>query len=123
MGLRYLYDTNIFIYYFSGTLKENYFSVEFIEGNQITISTIVRMEVLSHPNIKEHEEAYYKEFLNQFKILPIDSAVEDQAINIRRKYKVKLPDAIIAATAMVSDSILVTKNTGDFRKITGLKLI
>ncbi|HAL83190.1 MAG TPA: hypothetical protein DCO83_13965 [Mucilaginibacter sp.] len=44
-------------------------------------------------------------------------------IELRKKYKIKLPDALIAATALHYRLILITRNISDFNKIAGLKII
>jgi len=49
--------------------------------------------------------------------------VVDRAIQIRKKFRVKTPDAIIAATAMEVGAVLVTRNEGDFKKVDGLQVI
>lgn len=53
-------------------------------------------------------------FLSGFQSLPIDEQVSDLAVAIRQKHRVKLPDAIVWATAQVNSRILVTRNTKDF---------
>jgi len=123
MGLKYLYDTNIYINFLSGILKEDYlFSYDFLSENDILISSIVRMEFLSHPNIKPQDESFFRELIRQFKIIPIDFMIEDEAIQIRKQYKLKLPDAIIAATAIFEDATLVTYDKKDFQRVKELKL-
>src|SRR3990172_8170556 len=118
MGLKYLYDTNIYINFLSGILKEDYlFSYDFLSENDILISSIVRMEFLSHPNIKPQDESFFRELIRQFKIIPIDFMIEDEAIQIRKQYKLKLPDAIIAATAIFEDATLVTYDKKDFQRV------
>lgn len=56
-------------------------------------------------------------------ILPPWQASFLKGIEVRKNYSVKLPDAIIAATALVHDYTLVTRNASDFKKISGLKLL
>jgi len=53
-------------------------------------------------------------------VLDLTENVVDECISIRKKHKIKLPDAIIAATAFVYDLILITLNTSDFKNIEGL---
>ncbi|MDD1414992.1 type II toxin-antitoxin system VapC family toxin, partial [Dolichospermum sp. ST_con] len=60
--------------------------------------------------------------LSQFNTVPLLREIENQTIQIKRQYKIKLPDAIIAATAINQDAFLVTRNVGDFKGITGLKI-
>lgn len=102
---------------------KQFFENNFITENKILSSQIVRMEILSFSRLTKEEEADINKLLAQCEIIGISKEIEDETISIRRKHKVKLPDAIIAASAIVTDSILVTKNIEDFRKINGLKLI
>ena len=65
-----------------------------------------------------------EEFINLATILPLDKVVTKKAIELRRNNrKLKLGDAIIAATAMVHQLTLMNKNTKDFMKIEGLQII
>ena len=49
-----------------------------------------------------------------FEIIPLDLAVAESAVQLRRAHRLRLPDAIIWATAQVNDAVLVTRNTKDF---------
>ena len=62
-------------------------------------------------------------FMNDCSMLDLTSEIIDKTISIRKKYKIKLPDAIIAATALVYDLILFSRNTADFKNIQELKVI
>jgi predicted nucleic acid-binding protein len=72
------------------------------------ISFITRMEVLAFPSISPAEKERALRFLQDVLILPIDDDIIDAAIEIRRKYRPKLPDAIVAATAHVYGASLIT---------------
>ncbi len=123
MGLTYLYDTNIFIDFFSGRSRiDEIFSFDFINQNDIIISQINRIELLSHPNILPAEEKMFEFFLNSFRIININTEIEKLTIQLRRKYKLKLPDAIIASTAISENAEIVTRDLKDFSKIKELKL-
>ena len=123
MGLTYLYDTNIFIDFFSGTSRiDDIFNVEFINQNDIIISQINKIELLSHPNITLSDEKKFEIFLNSFRIININTQIEKLTIQLRRKYKLKLPDAIIAATAINENAEIVTRDLKDFSKVKELKL-
>jgi len=56
-------------------------------------------------------------------IFPLNDEVVDKTIKVRKKYKLKLPDAIIAATALVNNLTLITHNKKDFQKVKNLKVI
>lgn len=124
MGLKYLFDTNVFIDYFSDRLQDkSIFDIEFISENEILISPIVRMELLSHPNVSENDDKLFTELLNSFKTRAIDIEIENKTILLRKKYKLKLPDSIIAATVIVEDAILVTRDKKDFQKVEELTIL
>lgn len=62
-------------------------------------------------------------FLRYTQILYINQKIIDKTILIRKTYKLKLPDALIAATAMTNDFILIADNDKDFKRIPDLKYI
>ena len=65
-----------------------------------------------------------EEFVDTATVIPLDQAVTKQTIDLRRKYnKLKLGDAIIAATALVHQLSLITRNVDDFKNIEGLNII
>jgi predicted nucleic acid-binding protein len=66
------------------------------------------MELLGYPSIAAEEEVCLMRFLSLTKILPISDAVCDRAIILRRNTRLKLPDAMIASTAICFDLILAT---------------
>jgi len=121
--LKYLFDTNIFIAQLVNDPKAvEFFSPFFLSQNDIVTSQIVRMELLSYPGITLQSETIIKLLLDEFEVISIDDNIEREAINLRRNFKIKLPDAIIAATSIVEKAELVTFNTKDFTKIKELKL-
>ena len=71
-------------------------------------SVIVRMELLSKRNMAGNEELDIREFLDDLIIVPLDDAIEQKAIEIRRAVAIKLPDCIVAATAIILNAILLT---------------
>jgi predicted nucleic acid-binding protein len=93
-------------------------------GDKWLISFITRMEVLAFPGISAAEKERALTFLQDVSIIPINEQIEAAAIEVRRKYRPKLPDAVIAATALVLGASLVT---GDGplskKKIHGLSTI
>jgi predicted nucleic acid-binding protein len=75
------------------------------------------MELLSFPTITSEEEQAVNEFLDCVNVMPLDDRIEDIAIHLRRAARNRLPDAIIAATAIRLDATLVTHDA-DLAKIT-----
>ena len=121
--MKYLYDTNIFIYYLADDITVNsWFTEEFLNLHEILISPIIRIELLSFTGLSKEEEQSIEDLLSQFNTVPLLREIENQTIQIKRQYKIKLPDAIIAATAINQDAFLVTRNISDFKGITGLKI-
>jgi len=111
----YLIDTNIIIYYLEGVQA----AVSFLgtHRGRLTISPITWMETLSYP-FSADEEHVVRAFLQEFRLIEISSPVMELSVEIRRMKKMKLPDAIIAASAIHNDLILVTRNIKDFKGTT-----
>lgn len=81
------------------------------------------MELLSWANAEDGQLEVFQEYVNSSFEFSLDEPVILQAIDLRKAYKIKLPDAIIAATALIHDLTLLTRNVGDFNKIEGLQVI
>ena len=79
-----------------------------VDEAQLFTSVIVRMELLSKRNIQADEERDIQDFLDELTISPINEEIEKKAIEIRRTSKLKLPDCIIAATAVILNAALLT---------------
>jgi predicted nucleic acid-binding protein len=80
----------------------------FLEQNNCSVSIITKLEVLGWPDITPADEKRITDFLSGLTILPLDAAVEAETIQIRRKTALKLPDAIIAASAVVIGAEVVS---------------
>ena len=104
-----LFDTNILIDYLNGIEAAK---TELDRYADKAISLITWMEVMEGAT-PETEEIVLG-FLNGFINLSIDEQVSGVAVTLRKKHKIKLPDAIVWATAQVNKCILVTRNTKDF---------
>ena len=103
-GTNLVLDTNIVIYYFRGSE----FARDLILNNDIAISVITEIELLSFHNNSKEDIADIKRLLSTFTIIPITSFVKDKTIDYRRKYRLKTPDAIIVATSNYLGYPLVT---------------
>ena len=100
-GVEYLLDTNFIL----GMLKSAPDVVDAVrtrqlKASQCAFSAVTRMELLGFPGITPAEESLIRSRLGQLSYLPIEMAIEDRAIALRRTRRVKLPDAIIAATTL-----------------------
>ena len=115
-GIDYLLDTNAIIYLLSGnSCMEDYLSSHF------ALSIISKMEVLSLNSISIKEEDLIYLFLDECKVINLNNSIVETTIILRKNYKIKLPDAIVAATSICSDLPLITADKG-FSKIEELKL-
>ena len=86
------------------------------------ISVISKIEVLSF-RTTEAEYQFLKRFCNDALMLELNEEIIDKTIDIRIANKLKTPDAIIAATALVHNMVLITRNVADFQKVPGLTVI
>lgn len=117
----YTLDTNAIIYYLNddpdavATLRG-----VFAQDSPIYVSTVTELELFAYPNLSRDEESLIESLLATISIIPLDSNVARLAALVRRHYRVKVPDSIIAATAMFTGSALLSRNTRDFRKIANL---
>jgi predicted nucleic acid-binding protein len=120
VGQRFLVDTNILLEYIGGILPENTNKlIEDIISNDFNISVINRIEVLGHPSATK-DISDFLDLANQYELT---QEVVKQTITLRKVRKIKLPDAIIAATAIVHNLSLISRNTKDFMNIQGLELL
>jgi predicted nucleic acid-binding protein len=124
MGQRFIIDSNVLIDYTALRLPQKGSDfVEHIFNTDFLISVAVKIEVLGF-NDAPAIMANMEEFVNTATVLPLDEAVTQQTILLRRQYKkLKLGDAIIAATALVYNLTLITRNTSDFKNIDGFKMV
>lgn len=117
----YLLDTNIFIYYFNGeTLLEPLFEEIFAQNATGFYCPISWVELLCYPALTNNEANQILSFLRTLTCVELTESVLDGAAQIRREYRVPLPDAVIAACAIAATATLVTRNTNDFLRINGL---
>ncbi|MCL2380035.1 MAG: type II toxin-antitoxin system VapC family toxin [Treponema sp.] len=105
--MRLLLDTNVIIDF----LKQGSSVVDLpllFSQHECFVSVIVKLELLKHPDITPDEEHTINEFLRLVPVAPINAAIENETIALSRLSKLKLPDAIIGATAIVYDAEIVT---------------
>jgi len=119
---KYLIDTNILIYFLQGEEVASSFFKNIMD-KELCISLINKIEVLAFPDLSENEEMEIKQFLLNFVTLNIDDPVAEETIRIRKMYKLKLGDALISATSIMHDAVLVSRNDKDFNKVDGLKFL
>ncbi len=119
MSGKYLLDTNAII----NLLREENADFNFKDKQGVFfVSIITEMELLSfRESTKEYEDAI-KKIIPGSCVINITGAIKDKTIELRKKKNVKLPDAVICATAMVNHLTLVSDDGGLF-KIPGLDII
>jgi predicted nucleic acid-binding protein len=84
---------------------------------------VTKIETPGYNFASAEEQTMMEIFINNSSVLDLNNDIVDKTIAIRKSKKMKLPDAIIAATALVGNLTLITRNTKDFENIFGLKII
>ncbi len=107
--VKVLLDTNILIDYLNGLAPAKIVLERYADK---AISLITWMEVMIGSSTENRDAT--KQFLTNFELLAIDDAVAVQAVVLRQTHKIKLPDAIIWASAQTQQRLLLTRNTKDF---------
>jgi predicted nucleic acid-binding protein len=120
----YTLDTNAIIYY----LDEDAAVVPVLEpilaqDVAIFVSVVTELELLSHPGLTEEDIAEIAQVLTSMVVFPLESRLAQLAGTIRRQYRLKTPDSIVAATALLTRTTLVTRNIRDFQEIATLSLL
>lgn len=125
MGQGILVDTNAIIYYLGNQLPEKAVSKfeQYFKDDRLFISIINKIEALSYPKHSSKTEGLFREFIEKTTVINLDKELAEAVIKIRKNYNIKLPDAIIAASSLNNDHVLVTSNIKDFKKIKGLKVV
>ncbi|WP_025142104.1 type II toxin-antitoxin system VapC family toxin [Pedobacter jeongneungensis] len=123
MGINYLWDTNTVIYFlqrqFTPTAEK--FIDNIISTNQPAISAITEIELLCWKTATENDLLILRDFIKDSYVYELSQEIKNQTVEVRKYYNLKLPDAIIAATAIVNELTLITRNAKDFEKIPQLK--
>jgi len=108
--LKLLLDTNVIIDF----LKQNSAAVDlsslFLQHECFT-SVIVKLELLKYPDITPDEEHTVLEFLRLVPVISLNETIENETIALSRATKLKLPDAIIGATAIAYGAEVVTRDS------------
>ncbi len=114
MTKRYMLDTNAIIYMLNGRLASP------LPDGHYSVSIITEIELLSFPDLSQGEEQQIRVLLREFQTIPLTESVSAKTIQLRRNNKkLKLPDAVIAASAIQQQAVLLT-NDQIFSAIDGL---
>ncbi len=124
MGIKYLLDSNTVIDYIGRQHPDkSRLWLNQVIDEEINVSIITKIEVLSYNPEEDDNYQVLVDFFDVAHIFDLTDNIVYKTIQIRQKQRIKLPDAIIAATALVHDLIVVTRNTKDFINIEGLEVI
>jgi predicted nucleic acid-binding protein len=116
-GNNYLPDTNIIVYALKGTPSV----IPYLEDDCF-ISVVTEIEILGVEGLGKREMSIRQSAIDYCTIIPLTNSVKNEAIRLKQQFKIKLPDAIIAATALVEGYVLITADKG-FKKFSSLQLI
>ena len=117
-GNRLFVDTNILIYLLQGEAEIQ----EMLHGKVVMMSFITEMELLSFPKITAREQKLIRDLINDCQVVELNEDIKLQAVALRKKHKLKLPDAIVAASSEYFNVPLLTADQ-DFSKIKEIDLI
>jgi hypothetical protein len=117
-GVKILTDTNILIYLLEGNKAIN----EFLNDRVIYISFITELELMGYPFLSAEQGKIMKSMIDECIVVDVNPEIKKQTIVLRKKYKIKLPDAIIAAIAIYYELPMVGCDK-DLKKIKELSLI
>lgn len=125
MGIKYIWDTNTVIYYLQQQfpLSAEKFMDDLVNEARPVISVISEIELLCWKSATEKDLEVLHNFIDDVLVIELEQPIKFKTADIRKKHKIKLPDAIIAATSLVYELILVSRNVSDFININGLQLI
>ncbi|NOQ35294.1 MAG: PIN domain-containing protein [Methylococcaceae bacterium] len=104
MGMKIVLDTNAILYFLAGRLREP------LPQAQFYISVITEIELLSYPLLSLEDEAEINDFLTDVTIIELTTEIKQATIKLRRKNRLKLPDAMIVATASHLKAELLTND-------------
>ena len=108
-----LLDTNVALYLLGGRLAEP------LPGGNYGVSVVTEMELLAWPSLTSEEEKKVREFLGQVAICELTPSIRARAVQLRKEHHLKLPDAIVCATAGKLGVELWTNDT-TIAKVSGL---
>ena len=122
MGKGYLIDTCAVIKFLHGVFPpEGLLFLKSVVDRESILSVITKIELLVYQFPTEKEENIINLFISHSRIINLEEDIIMNTIRIRKEYSIKLPDAIIAATAITNDLVLISDNDKDFNKIPELK--
>jgi predicted nucleic acid-binding protein len=119
-GKRYLLDTNAIVCLLRG---ENALPQRLQSAEWVGISILSQIEFLAFPNLSENDRRIFQEFSDAVEVVGLERterALIDRIVSLRAQHRLKLPDAIIAATAVERDATLITDDH-QLRKLSAIR--
>lgn len=104
MTVDYLFDTNILIYLLNNRL------VGKLPSGRYGYSVIIEIELLSFPALTTEDIEIISSYLSNITLINLTPAIKQKSISLRRTYRIKLPDAIIVASAIEAGAVLLTND-------------
>jgi len=104
MGLRFVLDTNAVLFHFGGRLASP------LPLSDSCISVMSWIELLSYPDITVEEEREIRGFLGRIEVVPLTDDIIESTVRLRREHRLRVPDAVIAATARVLGRTLISND-------------
>lgn len=101
---RFVLDTNVILYFLGGRLADSF------PSGTYAISVISELELLAYPGLTSAEEQRIRAFLADVPATDLTQSVKHHAVNLRKQFGLKLPDAIVAATALALGATLLTND-------------
>ncbi len=125
MGVKHLWDTNTAIYFLQkkSPPRAEQFIDQLLQKEKPAFSVMTEIELLSWNAATPDDVKLMQDFINDALVFGLEKQIKLTAADLRKMHRIKLPDAIIAATALVYDLTLLTRNVSDFSKIDALKPI
>lgn len=124
MASGYIIDTSAVIKYLNGSFPQT--ALEFMDGavdggSSLSFISEIELQVWTPEN--PDDLSVYQQFVSGSIIIGVDENIIAETIRIRKSYKIKLPDALIAATAIVNGLTLIADNDKDFLRVQTLEYI
>jgi hypothetical protein len=101
---RFVIDTNAALYLLGGRLAQP------LPDGRYWLSVISELELLAYPDLTPSEETHIQAFLQDMAIVELNDTVKSHAIALRKRHRLKLPDALVAATAIALNATLLTND-------------
>ncbi|MEX2081294.1 MAG: type II toxin-antitoxin system VapC family toxin [Dehalococcoidia bacterium] len=104
MVISHVLDTNVVLYHLSGRLNDR------VPVEGLAVSVVTELELFSFPDLSTEDERNVRGFLKAVEVVGIDEEVKAATIRLRRQRRMRLPDAIIAGTAIAHGALLWTND-------------